>query len=128
MFVVRWILGRIILLLNFVFAAKKLKHPTDIQASLDAQTQSLSLYQYAACPFCVKVRRAMRRQGLHIATLDAKQAQHKQDLENLGGKLQVPCLRIEEQGQVRWLYESSEIINYLQSRFNTSTANDVQAA
>lgn len=126
MFIIRWILGRIILLLNFVFAPKKPKHASELQAKLDAQTQKLALYQYAACPFCVKVRRAMRRQGLNIKTVDAKQIDNKQTLENLGGKLQVPCLRIEEAGQVNWLYESSEIITYLNDRFND--AANTQAA
>jgi len=37
----------------------------------------------------------------------------KAELIKGGGKKQVPCLRIEtETGQVKWLYESSDIINY----------------
>ena len=51
MFIIRWILGRIILLLNFVFAPKKLKRPSAEQQKIDAQTQALALYQYNACPF-----------------------------------------------------------------------------
>jgi len=34
-----------------------------------------------------------------------------------GGKQQVPCLRIEEDNKVRWLYESSDIIKYLRKRY-----------
>ncbi|MEL4247667.1 glutaredoxin family protein [Shewanella xiamenensis] len=117
MFIIRWILGRIILLLNFVFAPKKLKRPSAEQQKIDAQTQALALYQYNACPFCVKVRRAMRRQGLNIQTLDAKKSQHKDELIAQGGKQQVPCLRIEDNGQVQWLYESKDIISYLEQRF-----------
>ena len=89
----RWIVGRGILGLNAVFAPKKAQHSAERQAWLDQQTQTLTLYQYEACPFCVKVRRA------------------------LGGKVQVPCLRIEENGQVQWLYESKSIIQYLDQRF-----------
>ncbi|QYJ77649.1 glutaredoxin family protein [Shewanella acanthi] len=117
MFIIRWILGRIILLLNFVFAPKKRHRPSAEQQQIDAQTQSLALYQYPACPFCVKVRRAMRRQGLNIQTRDAKQSPFKEELQNLGGKQQVPCLRIEEAGKVQWLYESKDIIQYLDQRF-----------
>ncbi|NMH64319.1 glutaredoxin family protein [Shewanella salipaludis] len=117
MFIIRWLLGRIILTLNFIFAPKKPRRPQAEQAALDAQTQGLSLYQYPACPFCVKVRRAVRRQGLNIATIDAKQAANKDTLVSQGGKLQVPCLRIETDGQVTWLYESSEIIDYLELKF-----------
>ncbi|MDU2873429.1 MAG: glutathione S-transferase N-terminal domain-containing protein, partial [Pseudomonas aeruginosa] len=43
--------------------------------------------------------------------------QARQALLEGGGKVKVPCLRIEENGQVRWMYESSEIIAYLEGRF-----------
>jgi glutaredoxin len=117
MFIVRWILGRIILLLNFVFAPKKRQRPQDQQVIVDQQTQSLALYQYAACPFCVKVRREMRRQNLTINLVDAKQDEHKSVLSDQGGKLQVPCLRIEQDGNTQWLYESKAITSYLNERF-----------
>ncbi|WP_350433090.1 glutathione S-transferase N-terminal domain-containing protein [Shewanella sp. H8] len=117
MFIVRWILGRIILLLNFVFAPKKRQRSQDEQAIVDQQTQSLALYQYAACPFCVKVRRDMRRQNLTINLVDAKQDANQSELVSQGGKLQVPCLRIEQDGNTQWLYESKAISNYLNERF-----------
>ncbi|MCG9697068.1 glutathione S-transferase N-terminal domain-containing protein [Shewanella sp. Isolate11] len=117
MFIVRWLLGRIILLLNAIFAPKKRQRPVTEQVKVDEQTRSLQLYQYAACPFCVKVRRTMRRQGLNINLIDAKQTEHQQTLVEQGGRAMVPCLRIEEDGQVKWMYESSDIINYLNQRF-----------
>ncbi|WP_415225660.1 glutathione S-transferase N-terminal domain-containing protein [Psychromonas sp.] len=117
MFIIRWLLGRIILLLNFIFTPKKRKREIHEQIKIDLQTKSLQLYQYLACPFCVKVRRALRRQGLNIAIVDAKNAEHKQVLLNEAGKVQVPCLRIEENEKVTWLYESSAIIDYLNKRF-----------
>ncbi|MEI6896087.1 MAG: glutathione S-transferase family protein [Psychromonas sp.] len=118
MFIIRWILGRIILLLNFIFSPKKLKREISAQARVDMQTQSLQLYQYNACPFCVKVRREMRRKGLNIVTVDAKKEEYKQQLASLGGKVQVPCLRIEEGDHVTWMYESSAISQYLNERFS----------
>lgn len=117
MFIVRWCLGRIILLLNFIFTPKKRKRPQDEQTTVDTATQHLALYQYKACPFCVKVRRSMRRQGLNIIALDAKQEPHKATLFDQGGHAKVPCLRIEENGGTRWMYESSDIIDYLDKRF-----------
>ena len=66
------------------------------QAELDKLTASLSLYQYEACPFCVKVRRAMRRFNLNVEVLDAKRNQdYKTELEQNGGKLKsaVPAYR-----------------------------------
>ena len=36
---------------------------------------------------------------------------------HLGGKVKVPCLRIEEAGGTRWMYESNDIIAYLEQRY-----------
>ena len=113
----RWVVGRGILGLNAVFAPKKAQHSAERQAWLDQQTRTLRLYEYEACPFCVKVRRALRGQGLNIQTVNAKHAEHKAVLAMHGGKVQVPCLRIEENNEVRWMYESRSIIQYLEQRF-----------
>lgn len=117
MFIIRWVLGRIILLVNFTFPPKKRKREEQDQIKVDLESKSLQLYQYAACPFCVKVRRAMRRQDLKVAIIDAKQPIHKETLKTQGGTVKVPCLRIEEENNVTWLYESNDIINYLNNRF-----------
>ena len=38
---------------------------------------------------------------------------HQADLINGGGKGQVPCLRIDDgSGNVQWMYESDDIIQY----------------
>ena len=119
MVVIRWILGQLILLLNFVFSPRGVKRPAEQQTAVDAQTAQLSLYQYLACPFCVKVRRSMKRHSLNIETRDAKRSeQFREELVQGGGTLKVPCLRIEEEGgNVRWMYESSDIISYLEQSF-----------
>ncbi len=89
------------------------------QQQVDAATGSLSLYQFTACPYCFKVRRAIRRLALDIELRDASHnTQRRYELMTQGGKLQTPCLRIERSGhEPRWLYESAEIIHYLQQRF-----------
>ena len=114
---VRWFLGRIILLLNFIFSPRSVKRPADAQAKIDQRTQNMSLYQFEACPFCVKVRRAMKRNALSIELRDAKNDNtHRTTLQNEGGRVKVPCLRIEkEDGSVQWMYESKEIIAYLEN-------------
>jgi glutaredoxin len=124
MVVVRAILGALILFFNWVFTPKSIKREATEQAVIDAQTSKLALYQYAACPFCVKVRRAMKRSALNIETRDAKRSeQFKAELLDGGGQLKVPCLRIEdENGDVRWMYESGDIISYLEQRFNPAEA------
>lgn len=116
--VIRWILGRIILLINFLTLPRGVKRPAEQQAQIDMETKSLALYHYQACPFCVKVRRSLKRNSLKIESRDAKRSeQFKQELLAGGGALKVPCLRIEEGGEVKWMYESSDIITYLESRF-----------
>jgi glutaredoxin len=119
MSIIRWLLGRIILFFDWLTQPKKPEHSPEKQAELDAQTVNMALYQYAACPFCVKTRRAIRRLGLNIELRDARNnPRYRAELEQQGGKQQVPCLRIEESdGSVSWLYESGDIINFLQKRF-----------
>jgi glutaredoxin len=118
---IRWILARVILTWNGLFAPKVLVHRSpEEQAQVDAATRSLTLYQFHACPFCVKVRRQLQRLQLKIELRDA-QNDEKSRAELLagGGELQVPCLRIEENGATRWLYESSDINAYLSERFGS---------
>ena len=56
--------------------------------------------------------------NLPIVKLDAsKGSPHREELLEGGGKIQTPCLRIENEGGVEWLYESSKIIEYLRKRF-----------
>ena len=123
--IIRWLLGRLILTLNFIFAPKKRKRTLEQQQTVDQETQGLQLYQFQACPFCVKVRWAMQRNSLNVATKDAKRnPQFAKELVEGGGNLKVPCLRIEENdGAVTWMYESSDIIDYLEQRFELVPAS-----
>ena len=117
MLVIRWVLGRIILLLNWVFTPKGIKRSAEDQQAIDKQTATMALYQYEACPFCVKVRRSMKRNTLKIETRDAKRNEaFKAELLEKGGKLKVPCLKIQENGEERWMYESSDIITFLEQK------------
>ena len=119
MAIIRFILGKLILFFDWAFPPRSLKRDPAQQALIDGQTASLILYQYRACPFCVKVRRAMKRQGLKIETRDVKRSDGaREELLAGGGDLKVPCLRVGDgRGEVRWMYESNEIINYLAERF-----------
>ena len=93
--------------------------PAEAQHQVDAATRRLSLYLFAACPYCLKVRWAIRRLQLHIDLRDAaNDPTHREDLLEDGGKYQTPCLRIEEEsGETRWMYESADIIRYLERQF-----------
>ncbi|MEI6893318.1 MAG: glutaredoxin [Colwellia sp.] len=113
---IRWAIGRLILLLDFLFPPRSPKRAVDAQAKIDDKTQGLSLYQLPACPFCVKVRRTMKREGLKIELRNISGKNNfSEELTREGGKRKVPCLRIEQaDGQVQWLYESSDVVRHLQ--------------
>ncbi len=116
---IRWLLGRIVLFVNWLTWPKAGKRSPEQQRQVEASLQNLSLYQFHACPFCVKVRREMQRLNLPIELRDAKAAGlFRDELEELGGAVKVPCLRIEhEDGTTEWMYESSDIIAHLQSTY-----------
>jgi len=82
---------------------------------LNEQVQNISLYHYRACPYCGITREAIRALDLDIAQRDTlKEPHYRKELIQGGGKPQVPCLKIEgENGSSRWLYESRDIIHYL---------------
>ncbi len=113
---IRWPIGRLILLINFIFSPKPPTRTPTEQAKVDDKTQNLSLYQLPSCPFCVKVRRTMKREGLNIELRNINQKNdYRAELIREGGKRTVPCLRIENSdGQVQWLYESNDVVAHLQ--------------
>jgi glutaredoxin len=116
MSIIRWPIGQLILLINFIFSPKSPKRAVSEQAKLDEKTVGISLYQLPSCPFCVKVRRSIKREGLKIElrTISGNN-DYRDELIREGGKRTVPCLRIEkEDGQVTWLYESSDVVAHLQ--------------
>ncbi len=113
-------LGQIIIFFDFITRPRKLKRDPKVQSQVNAEASDLALYQFNACPFCVKTRRTLHRLNLPVALRDAKADEHRQTLLAEGGKLQVPCLRIDEETGTRWLYESKAIIAYLDQRFAPS--------
>lgn len=111
-------LGQMIVLGDIVTRPRPQRRSAESQAEVAKQTAALSLYQFHACPFCVKTRRAIHRMNLPIVLKDAKNnPEQRQQLLEQGGKIKVPCLRIEENGESRWMYESNAIIAYLEQRF-----------
>lgn len=81
-------------------------------------TKSLILYEYFTCPFCFMTRRAIKQLGIDIERRDIlKNPEYRKELIAGGGKPQVPCLRIENEHQITWLYESADIIRFLNKHF-----------
>lgn len=119
--IIRWILGALILAWDRTFRPRALERSPEDQARVARETQGWVLYQFEACPFCVKVRRELARLGLTLELRDVKksEAAHRELLEG-GGEIQVPCLRIPRAGGTdQWMYESSEINAFLRSRFGS---------
>lgn len=115
---IRNLLGYIIIAVDLVTRGSKQKRAPEKQKEINQELKNFSLYQFAACPFCTKTRRAMYKLNLPIEKRNAPEgSKHRAELLEGGGKVKVPCLRIEEDGKVEWMYESSDIISYLEKRF-----------
>lgn len=111
-------LGSIIAGANVLTQGKPMERTQNEQNSVNIACENLSLYQFQSCPFCVKVRRQIHKLNLPIELRDAKNnEQFRSELAEGGGRIKVPCMRIEEKDDVQWMYESDDIIDYLQQRF-----------
>lgn len=119
--IIREGLGRTVAFIDQATRPTPMTRPPEVQRDVDAAAQPMALYQYFACPFCIKTRRAIHRLNLPIALRDAQNnPEHRAALATDGGKIQVPCLRIDEPSGTRWLYESGDIIAYLEKRFGSN--------
>lgn len=118
----RIVLGPFMQLWEFVTRPKGVVRTSELQQAVNQQCQSLVLYQFTTCPFCIKVRQETRRLSLPIERRDAQHhLQNRDELLQGAGTVKVPCLRITDaSGQSRWLFESGAIISYLQGRFATA--------
>ncbi|HDZ58280.1 MAG TPA: glutaredoxin [Pseudomonas xinjiangensis] len=111
-------LGNLIVLGDYVSRPARMQRTPQAQASVDQAAANMALYQFHACPFCVKTRRTLHRLNVPVGLRDAKNNEaDRQALLEHGGKIKVPCLRIDQNGQSTWMYDSKVIIAYLNERF-----------
>ena len=112
-------LGGLLVLVDQLTRPAKMVRAPELQALVDEQIREMTLYQLFACPFCIKTRRALHRLNLDIETRSVSAGSpYRDELEQGGGRVQVPCLRLKsEDGADAWMYESSDIIAYLESQF-----------
>lgn len=116
---IRALLTPVMVISETLTTPKPMQRSTQGQAEVDSACKQLALYHFRGCPFCIKVRKEIRRLNLPIEMRDAQQVQkHRAELLEGGGRVKVPCLRIQhEHGETQWMYESDEINRYLHERF-----------
>ena len=87
-------------------------------ASSTLDPSELLLYQKPTCPYCQKVFYFLDALQLEIEMADTRDLEVRAELIRRGGKAQVPCLMI----QGAPLYESDEIIRFLQEQYASLTS------
>lgn len=73
---------------------------------------SLTLYKRDSCPYCQRVMGFMRDQNIKVPLKDISDPDFLDELIQVGGKRQVPCLFIDGKA----LYESDAIIDWLKEQ------------
>jgi glutaredoxin len=125
MALIRMILRFIVLFADKINPVKKIDITEEEQIKIDKLMKGMVLYHYPACPFCIKVARKMRTMSMDIEKRDPRIEPFKSELMQGGGEQQVPCLKIGRDEKALWMYESSEIILYLENEFERILEKDV---
>ena len=73
---------------------------------------NMILYCKPGCPFCYRVLDFMEANDIQIETVNSTEPQHRQELLDMNGTTQSPCLVIDGKPML----ESADIIAYLQNR------------
>ena len=63
---IRWFIGKLILFINLLTLPKPILREKSDQNKIDNKTKYLTIYQFEACPFCVKVRRFIKKNILKL--------------------------------------------------------------
>ena len=81
-------------------------------------SEQYELYKQDWCMFCRRVRAFLEDAGIDIPERDTMlDREADRELREGGGRATVPCLKITSaDGEVRWLYESRDIMEYLGAR------------
>ena len=86
-------------------------------------TEQYILYHYDSCTYCRRVRQFLDGVDVSVPMRDILLDREAYiDLIRGGGKGTVPCLRIErDTGDVEWLYESADIVEYINAQHRKNT-------
>lgn len=122
--IVRKVLGWIVMGFYWITRPSPVERSDEEQKKIEDELEDMALYQFKGCPFCVKVRRTVHKLNLPLEYRDAQNDQyHRTELKSGGGKIQVPCLRIDNGSETEWMYESDDIIEFLENKFGQDTGD-----
>lgn len=81
-----------------------------------AQGTKYSLYYYDSCPFCARVLRSLQGVNVKVELRNIlSDSKHRTALQKATKRTTVPCLRIDNGSDSQWMFESMDIMRFLQS-------------
>lgn len=107
-----------------VIATPKVQRTPREQKKADRNAGYLTLYDCNTKPFNNKIQRHLKQLNVSVTVKNLNRCHtYQKELLSGGGKAQVPCLRIDSPNGSRWLYESNDIIQYLDRKFVPKTSS-----
>lgn len=81
-----------------------------------SEDTKFSLYYYDSCPFCMRVLTALRGVKVKVELRNImSDPNHRNALYKATRRTTVPCLRIDNGNDSQWMFESMDIMRFLQS-------------
>ena len=78
------------------------------------EQESYQLFKTDLCGFCYRVRDFAEEKSISLTLRDTMTDMEAfRELLQGGGRSTVPCLKIQREKEVIWMYESLDIIDYL---------------
>lgn len=113
--IIRVVVGFILTILDKLTSPAPIKIESSELIKIQEKSKGIELYQFSACPFCIKVRRYMKKNNISLPLRDAKNDEKfRQELLDGGGRIKAPCLKITNSDGTKWLYESDDIILFFE--------------
>jgi len=86
-------------------------------SSATAKNTKFSLYYYDSCPFCARVVRSLNKVNVEVELRNVMtDSAHRSALQQATKRTTVPCLRIDSGTNSKWMFESMDIMRFLQSQ------------
>ena len=94
---------------------------------MNVEEESYQLFKTDLCGFCYRVRDFADQNCITLVLRDTISEQGaSEELLQGGGNSMVPCLRIQRSEEVVWMYESMDIINYLNGQVGAGNSGSSQ--